>query len=387
MPNSKLPKFPHDASIEKKMEYYHRDVIVNHPMLDNALDHLDQRAYPLLDRRIILLIGGTGVGKSALMRRLCERRISNKFDVVSKNPQIVPAIYIEVQAPDKGKFEFSTLYRSALLQTNSALIDRTLPLVGRQSGMQTVSTIGVEHARRSVDELALKDRFTRTLIDREIEVMCLDESVNLFKVGSARSDRVRREQLKDQTDKLKTFVNTTSTSLILAGAYDFFELTLTSGQIARRSLIVHLEPYTMSKESLQGFVKALIALISHLPIEHSLDPSQIATELFLQCLGCVGTLKNILLDALLLALKEDKPLTMSFVRKAYYSASQLDVMRIEMESGMKRVRELLTPLEMADTAEQTVLSTSSIPKTYKKPLGVGETTPSHRHDATESWFK
>jgi hypothetical protein len=365
------------ASIDEKMLYYYRDVIVDHPLQNAVLDRLDQGAYPLLDRRLMLLVGGTGAGKTAVLRQLCMRRLLNKADAVASNPQIIPAIKIEIRAPTKGKFDFSTLYVSALREMNSALIERTLPLVERRAGQHSIATIGVEYAYQGVQPQSLEDRFANALIDREIEVACFDEAVNIFKLGSTRSDRERKFRLQDQSDKLKTFVNTTSTALILAGGYDFFELTLTTGQIARRSLVVHFEPYTMSPESLKGFANALIALLSFLPIEHDLDPNIIATELFLQCLGCIGTLKNILLAALLLALRAGKPLTMNFVRLSYYTAAQLKVMSDEMENGMKCIREFMSPMEMAKNAEQSAAGQR------KKILAVGETTPSHRRDVAD----
>ncbi|MCZ7655036.1 MAG: hypothetical protein M5R42_13310 [Rhodocyclaceae bacterium] len=79
-------------------------------------------------------------------------------------------------------------------------------------------TISVEHAGRRVDASALKARFIKNLIDREIELACLDEAINIFKVGKHKSERDRKEQLKEQADKLKTFGNKTPTTLVLGGS-------------------------------------------------------------------------------------------------------------------------------------------------------------------------
>ena len=67
----------------------------------------------------------------------------------------------------------------------------------------------------------------------------------------------------------------------MGGAYDFLELTMGSGQLARRSFIVHMPPYKIEKVSLEGFATALVGLIAHLPIEHEIDPNEHATEFFL----------------------------------------------------------------------------------------------------------
>ena len=212
----------------------------------------------------------------------------------------------------------------------------------------------------------------------------MDEAINIFEVGKPKSERERIAQLKAQANKLKTFGNKTPTTIVLAGAYDFYDMTLVSGQIARRSSIIHMEPYTMTVSGLEGFVKALIGLLSHLPIEHELDPDLYATEFFLQCLGCVGTLKNILSAALNTALKRKKSLTIDLVRESYFTAAQLEVMSSEMKAGVKRVRELLSMEQLAERTEAASPRPADSSGGSRK-LAPGETKPSHRREAAEKW--
>jgi len=137
------------------------------------------------------------------------------------------------------------------------------------------------------------------------------------------------------------------------------------------------------KDGLTGFATALVGLIGHLPIEHSLDPKEHGSELFLQCLGCIGTLKNILSQALLHALSMNKPMTINLVRKCYFTAAQLEVMRSEMHDGIARVQELMTMEQLAVKAEQTAPTPDKSASVQSKKLAPGETKPSHRHDATK----
>lgn len=382
------PKYPShllQASDNLRLKYFVDDVIVDHPSLDQSMEALDELANPFLEKRLILLLGGSGVGKTALMKKLVKKRIARRAAAIAANQQVVPAVFYEVEAPDKGKFSFLSLYRGGLAEINAALIERTLPITERQTRDRSMLTISVEHAGRRVDASALKARFIKNLIDREIELACLDEAINIFKVGKHKSERDRKEQLKEQADKLKTFGNKTPTTLVLAGAYDFFDLTLVSGQIARRSSIVHMEPYTMTKEGLEGFVAALVGLLSHLPIEHGLDPGKYATELFLQSLGCIGILKNILSNALLKALSRKSALTIDLVRGCFFTAAQLDVMRQEMELGIAKVRELMTMEQLVQKAELVETNEGGSSVIKSKKLAPGETTPSHRHAAAKVW--
>jgi hypothetical protein len=381
------PIFPRHllgSSDKDRMSYYVNEVIVDHPILTSTLDTLDELANPLLEKRLILLVGGTGVGKSALMKKLVARRISRMVKSISENPQIVPAIHVEVEAPDIGKFMFSSLYRDALAQMNAALIERSLPLVERRTNGKLITTIAIEKSGHRLNPSALKLRFIENLIDRRVDLVCLDEAINIFKVGRSKSEKDRKDQLKDQSDKLKTFVNKTPTSLILGGAYDFLDLTMSSGQIARRSVIIHMGPYTM-QDDLEGFATALVGLLAHLPTEHDLDPEKHAAELFLQCLGCVGTLKSILSQAFWSSLTLKQSLTIDLVRKRYFTAAQLEVMRNEMNDGIARVQELLTMEQLAVKAEQVIPVPSQPVTIQSKKLHPGDTKPSHRHDATKSW--
>ncbi|MCZ7655037.1 MAG: hypothetical protein M5R42_13315 [Rhodocyclaceae bacterium] len=47
------------------MKYFVDDVIVDHPSLDQSMEALDELANPFLEKRLILLLGGSGVGKNS----------------------------------------------------------------------------------------------------------------------------------------------------------------------------------------------------------------------------------------------------------------------------------------------------------------------------------
>ncbi len=149
-----------------------------------------------------------------------------------------------------------------------------------------------------------------------------------------------------------------------------------------------MEPYSSKEDGLKGFGIALIGLLMHLPIEHNLDPEIHATELFLQSLGCIGNLKNILSNALLKALQRKVPLTIPIVRECYFTAAQLNVMKDELNEGIPRVRKLMTLESLAETTAQSKPTepTHGAPQ-KKRKLAPGETVPSHRTESTKNWDK
>jgi len=273
-PANTMSKFPArllTATVKERVDYFKDEAIVDHPNMDATLTLCDEKANSVLDRRLILLVGPTGVGKSAVLKKLVERRNARRRAEASARPEIVSGLYIEAEAPDRGAFDFVTLYREGLVEMKAALIERTMPLVERKAHEGTLVTLAIESSARHLGRDSLKLRFKSELISREVEVLCIDEAINLFKTGKRRTEKERQEVLKDQADKLKTFTNKTPASIILSGAFDFFELTCCSAQIARRSLIVVMEPYTMAPQSLAGFGTALVGLIAHLPIAHKLE--------------------------------------------------------------------------------------------------------------------
>lgn len=385
---SAVPLFPAGMlakSAAERLRYYKQEVIVDHPALTKTLDLLDGKANSTLDRRLILLVGGTGVGKTAVATKLVARRMARRKQQMILRPEIVPAFFIELEPPDRGAFDFATLYREGLLAMKASLIDRTKPMVERKTREGMLLTLAIENAKSSTSTGGLKIRFKNELISRDVELVAADEAISLFKTGKRRSEKERQDVLKDQADKLKTFTNKTPASIILVGAFDFFELALATGQLARRCVIVAMPPYTMTIEDLQGWSTALVGLIGHLPIDHDLRVEEIATELFLQSIGCVGLAKGILSEALVLALEAGERLTMEHVRKCYYSAAALKQMGEEMEAGMKAVREMTTLSSLAEKADDATKEPPSSQSPPARPLKPGETTPSHRGDAAGAW--
>lgn len=378
---------PHilSSSIAEKLYYYKHEVIVNHRTLAKTIDLIDHKANATLDRRLIFLVGGTGVGKTAALKKVIERRINRRTHEISVQPEISPAIYIEAEAPDVGEFAFKSLYLDALVALKTPLINRTLPIIERAANDRHIMSLQIERIRQvQAGEGPLKTRFLSSLVERETELVGIDEAVNVFSTGKPKSDRDRLDRIKLQANKLKTFTNTTPVALVLAGAYDFFEATLSSGQNARRSVIIHMEPYPQTEFGMIGFIEALVGLVSHLPIKHNLNITEISTEIFLQSLGCVGMAKQIFCEALLLACTGNEVLTLNHIRQGYYPAAQLKVMKSDLSFGINAIREA-TSLETLASPEKARVGHGLNEVNNLHKLKPGDTKPSHREEATQKW--
>ena len=380
------------ASLEDRMHYFVREAVVDHPIFREVLDRLEVLAAFPTSRNLVLLIGGTGAGKTTLLKTLCAR-INSKHALISEQADQVGCVFVPLRPPKKGTFDFSVLHRAVLLALGAPLVGKTRPIVVRAAGALNLPTLLVERDIAALRGEALETRFFREIEFRKPRALLLDEAMSIFKTAKPKSDDDRLDKLKNQADIVKGMASHAECTVVLSGAYDFFELSLSSGQNARRTVIVHIEPYDSDTKGIQGFVEGLTSLLCHLPATHSIDPITAATELFLQGLGCIGIAAGILAEALCEAIVTDKMLTIELVRKYYYSKAALDVMRKELDEGRRRVNAFLTLEDLMPTtpaAPEGTEATSVCAKSDKsgigsRPLKPGDTKPSHMAGAKSAW--
>lgn len=379
-----FPSYLLDASFEERIEYF-KNVAIDHPILLENLNALEVlTAYPT-PRNLILVVGGTGTGKTKMLTQLNER-IRSSLNAAQRTAGEVGSVYEELRTPTKGTFNFSQVHRALLHSMDVPLINRTRPLVMRECGGISVPSLLIETSNSRLNEHAIEQRFYATLDRKKPRAIVLDEAKALFRIARPRNEEDRIDRLKYQADLCKDLANRAKSTVVLGGAYDFFDLSVASGQNARRCALIHVRPYADSKEDLAGFAKAIMGLLSHLPISHRLDPPTVAMELFLQGLGCIGLAAGILTEALRDALVRNVEMTIDLVRRNYYPAEALNVMRAELRDGMQRVDALTT---MEDLAEETPSAASSPSKNSStnrsRRLKPGETKPSNMANRVEGW--
>lgn len=173
---------------------------------------------------------------------------------------------------------------------------------------------------------AMRNAIVGTLIGRRTAVVVLDEAIHIFRT-------MRGPVLNTAVDALKSFANMTGITLILVGSYDLFPLVAVSGQLSRRSAIVHFRRYEFGNaQDEQQFAKVLNGLQRLLPIEDRPDLMPFSRNLHLACAGCVGILKTTLARALNLAL-EAGAWKDSHLESALLSEGQLEKILEEILEG------------------------------------------------------
>lgn len=365
-----------NASVDERTSYF-MNVTVEHPKFDEALETCLAKIDPCIEERFLLLCGPTGCGKSALQKQLRKQLILAQRREMEKDKCLLPAIAVQAEAPNKGPFDNTHLHASMLTAMRAPLVEATREYQELLRNAEKAAGRVFHSKRRSDSAGAILDRCRLHLKLRRVRCCSIDEAGLMFTTGVTYTRVQRMMALQQQANKLRSLVNGTPTCLVLAGAYDFFDLSQTSGQLARRSRIVHLEAYGTSEEDVIGFCKGLIGLLAHLPAEHTIDPRTDGAEICIYTAGCIGIASDLLRDTLLTHLRTGKPFDMALVRKHFMSAAALETIRAEMIAGAKEVNRLLGSSDVFGVDDE---SPPSVPQASapRSPLKPGDTKPSHR---------
>jgi hypothetical protein len=371
---------------QARVNYFRQTALISHPEFEKCLASLFEKCAFPTDRNVILLVGPTGVGKSRVQEAL-KLKLDAAVASNDRRRGQGEAVYQKLRAPAKGSYDFAVMQKEVLSKMGAPLVERTRPVVHRAVGSAAVPTL--HHGARSGDlfERGIAQRFFNELISRHPSALLLDEARAIFEVGRPQSQKQRADRLKLPMNFIKDVANLGSCALVLAGANDFLELAVLSGQNARRSHLVHFQPYANTSEGRQGFAIGVLGLLSHLPIAHEINPVTAATEFLVHGFGCVGITAGLLTDALGAALHRNVPMTLDLVRAFYYPAAQALAIRREIEEGKRLAAKFLSTEELLgddeslnDACNGTAATTSS-----RRTLKPGETKPSHQQHTAKDW--
>lgn len=245
---------------------------------------------------VVILTGPTGSGKTYLARSAYQE-IKRKFTAATDIGPFVPIAGIRAVPPRATAFDWKDFFVRLLERLNDSLAERKLLVPIQQSlfaEMPTVSpaeTMDLPALRRGVEK-ALRRRRTRVLI--------IDEAHHILMSKDPGMQKFIFEQLKSLTDE-------TGIILVLVGTYDLVDIRDYSAQLMRRSEMIHLSRYNYNvKEDLVQFTKALNYFAERMPIP--LDKSVLKLHkdgLFLKSVGCIGILRDLLLDCLRKAVEDN----------------------------------------------------------------------------------
>ena len=266
--------------------------MVPHPLFDQIRQSVLGNIRIPSDRRLIPVIGPTGVGKTALMRTIVHDIVSSMKQELENDVNIHPVLSITIDPQKSVMAAMKDMYAKLLL-----LLDG---LSGKRSD-PTRCKIGAEFQQVSSkdSETALRNATFDLIKKRRPKVILIDEGQHLIKARSG-------GEASFQFDALKRMADDCGVPFILIGHYDLFEFISEDSQLSRRSNCQHFAPYDWGKKADRKAFTATVNSFQEFFQEKHLTFDNSQPEYFFElCLGCVGTLKTMLAEAYAQAL-EDK---------------------------------------------------------------------------------
>lgn len=265
---------------------------IKHTRVAEVMAELATLIYPGSQDSILLVCGPTGAGKTTLAKHMVDTALKQAAPQMESNRGVIPAIYVEAPSSGENDFSWRLFYRKILAQLGDDLETPKVaygidPETGRMVRPQGISKNTLAALRTAVE---------RGLRERQVQFIVVDEAAHIIR--QTRGNR----RLEIQLDTLKSLANLCGTQMVLVGSYDLYQLVSLSGQIARRTHVLHFERYREDRpEDVRAFESCIHAFDKALPDLWGGQLPRYSKALHENTLGCIGTLSSVLVRAAKLA--------------------------------------------------------------------------------------
>ena len=316
-------------SRRERREYFNEYTVL-HTRLKAACGELLSAILDAPDASLIFLAGPTGVGKTTLIRFLEARLTRHLFKELEEDRGRLPYVTFEVPAPESSLFPWKDLYRRALSAMAEPFIEykTEVPLPPGHDLLFRVSMDKIAMSKLDKGTQGIRRALESVLRHRRPLVAILDEGQHLMKITSGR-------KLRDQLDLIKSLANISGVPHLLIGTYDLIAFLNLSGQLSRRSVVVHLPRYQATiLDDIKVYASVVRAFQQHMPLVEEPDLLAQVEYLYERSIGCVGVLKSWLDRAFNLALEEGaQTLTLEHLEKCAFTSAQCRRMLTEAREG------------------------------------------------------
>ncbi|KVU02573.1 ATPase [Burkholderia ubonensis] len=266
---------------------------IKHTRVAEVMADLGTLIYPGSQDSILLVCGPTGAGKTTLARHMVDTALEHAHHQMESNAGVIPAVYVEAPASGESDFSWRLFYQRILAQLGDNLDS---PKVAYGIDSQTGRMLRPRGSSNGSSLAALRTAVERGLRERQVQFLVIDEAAHIIRQTRG------QHRLEIQLDTLKSLANQCGTQMVLVGSYDLYQLVTLSGQLARRTHVLHFERYREDKpEDVRAFQRCIQAFEKTLPDLWGNELSRHTMALLDNTLGCVGTLSSVLVRAAKLA--------------------------------------------------------------------------------------
>jgi hypothetical protein len=313
-----------DLPRAKKLLYFREHVVVRHPKMEAALNDVVALSEPNGGTDILLLVGPTGVGKSATIKAAAKMFLRDHHEEMVGDPGYIPFVSVAVPASTQTGFSWGAFYTRLGEALREPLLQRKIPTNSDRVSMEI-------HKAQSGSVAALREAVENALKHRRTQLVVLDEGAHLLANCGSKS-------LVAHMNVIKSLANEQGSTLALVGSYDLYQLLMLNGQLARRSAVIHMSRYLAGqKQDADCFRRSLRTLVRKLPIREIPDLERYSEKLQIACVGCVGVLKDTLTRALVHALRAGGRWSDDHLRRALLSEAAISRIYKEAEAGERLV--------------------------------------------------
>lgn len=268
-----------------------RSLRIKHTRVAEVMNELHTLIYPGSQDSILLVCGPSGVGKSTLAEHMVHAANEAASARMEAEAGFMPAVSVEAPASGEIDFSWRLFYQLILAQLDG---DLDLPKAAYGIDVETDRLVRPKGAAGN-SLAALRTAVVRGLRARGTRFLVIDEAAHIIR-------QTRRNRLEIQLDTLKSLANECGTQMVLVGSYDLYQLVSLSGQLARRTHVLHLERYRQDSDAERRAFRACVQKFQDvLPDLWGQQVLPYADILHENALGCIGTLSAVLARAAVLA--------------------------------------------------------------------------------------
>lgn len=267
--------------IKDRLDFF-KSKHVNHAIQNNAFDRAVASLRSAAGPKVMVITGPTGVGKTTLGRGLFRRVQRMHAEEAHIDKSIIPIIGVNAAPPIGTSFNWRDFYARILQGNKDILLDQKISLTGQSEMFANASHKAIEGS----DADTLRRSLESSIAHRKTRYLFIDEAHHILMVKDP-------NRLEFQFEMLKSLTIESDVTIVLMGTYDLLDIRDYSGQLVRRSEILHMGRYdSRDQHHRQQFISALQSLLSLMPLKIRPDLSKDTDYFFTKSAGCIGILKE-----------------------------------------------------------------------------------------------
>lgn len=356
----------HSSHIDNAMSKY-REHIFEHPKAESTFKELTAAVSGSNSPQIIILTGPTGVGKSTLGKAIRNRLMHHYSERMEAEPDFVPIVSINAVPPEKKKpFNWKNFHFRLLTGQNEPLSNRKL-VIPKQRSLFLEHELDISVYQKP-DHDALRLSVESYLRLRRTKLLIIDEAHHIL-LG-------KEDELEFQFETLKSLSIETGVTLLLIGTYRLLDILDQSGQLTRRSQVIHYPRYDKrNRTDRDAFRKALVHLERILSVHIPTRLDEQAEYFYQKSAGCIGILKDWLGTCLEAGLREKATIIdRKFAHRFALKTRGLLTIVEEAILGEDKLADVSDD-RLLDLYENGLLLTSSDPNSPRKRQRPGQRKP------------